>query len=120
MHRHIHPQTRKGTSYDPAREVKILRFVKMSEKKNPSKKRLRKWRRNERDGLDKKDTHCLRPTQRLLRGFDASFPVDAHAADRLEALVCQHKDSAVVCLEVVDLFAEEQRPEVFADEFDVV
>jgi hypothetical protein len=65
-------------------------------------------------------THGLRPTQRLLRGFDASFPVDAHAADRLEALVGQHEDSAVVCLEVVDLLAEEQRPEVFADEFDVV
>jgi hypothetical protein len=66
------------------------------------------------------ETHRLRPTQRLLRGFDAGFPVDAHAADRLEALVCQDKDSAVVCLEVVDLLAEEQGPEVFADEFDVV
>jgi hypothetical protein len=65
-------------------------------------------------------THRLRPTQRLLRGFDAGFPVDAHATDRLEALVRQHKDSAVVRLEVVDLLAEEQRPEVFADEFDVV
>jgi hypothetical protein len=68
----------------------------------------------------KQETHRLRPTQRLLRSFDAGFPVDAHAADRLEALVCQDKDSAVVCLEVVDLLAEQQRPEVFADEFDVV
>lgn len=71
----------------------------------------------EREG---RKTHGLRPTQRLLRGFDASFPVDAHAADRLEALVRQHEDSAVVRLEVVDLLAEEQGPEVFADEFDVV
>jgi len=65
-------------------------------------------------------THCLRPTQSLLGGFDAGFPVDAHATDRLEALVRQHEDAPVVRLEVVDLLAEQQRPQVFADELDVV
>ena len=35
----------------------------------------------------------------------------------LEALVRQHEDPAVVRLQVVDLFAEDGGPEVFAEEF---
>ena len=65
-------------------------------------------------------THCLRSTQRLFRRFHACFPIYAHAADGLEALVRQDEDAAVVGFQVVDLLAEEQGPEVFADEFDAV
>jgi hypothetical protein len=62
----------------------------------------------------------LRPAQRLFRRFHACFPIHAHAADGLEALVRQDEDAAVVGFQVVDLLAEEQGPEVFADEFDAV
>ena len=65
-------------------------------------------------------THCLRSTQRLFRRFHACFPIYAHAADGLEALVRQDEDAAVVGFQIVDLLAEEQGPEVFADEFDAV
>lgn len=65
-------------------------------------------------------THRLCAIQRFLRRFHAGFPVHAHAADGLKALVGQHEDAAVVCLEVVDLLAEEKGPEILADEFDAV
>ena len=134
MHRDIHPQPGEGTSYDPAGEVEILRMIvacqsEFSYKQQKETDRFAK-RTREKDGGEgrpkrkekKKNeaTHSLSPTQRLLRGFDAGFAVDAHAADGLEALVCQHEDAAVVCLEVVDLLAEEQGPQIFADELDVV
>lgn len=62
----------------------------------------------------------MRPAQRLFWRFHACFPIDAHAADGLKALVRQDEDAAVVGFQVVDLLAEEQGPEVFADEFDAV
>lgn len=65
-------------------------------------------------------THRLRAIQRLLGCFHARFPVYAHATDGLEACVGQDEDSSVVGFQVVDLFAEEKGPEVFADEFDAV
>jgi len=49
----------------------------------------------------------LRPTQCFFRRFHARFPVDAHAADGLEALICENEDAAVVGFQVVDLLAEE-------------
>jgi hypothetical protein len=36
----------------------------------------------------------------------------------MEAVIGQDEDAAVVGLEVVDLLAEEDEPEVFAEEFD--
>jgi hypothetical protein len=38
----------------------------------------------------------------------------------LESVVCQYKYPAVVRFQIVDLFAKDQLPEVFADEFDGV
>jgi hypothetical protein len=43
--------------------------------------------------------------------------VEAHAAERLEGVVRKHVDAAVVGFEIVDLLAEEESPEVFAEEF---
>jgi hypothetical protein len=42
--------------------------------------------------------------------------VEAHATERLEGVVGQHVNATVVGFEVIDLFAEEEGPEVFAEE----
>lgn len=44
----------------------------------------------------------------------------AHAGEWAEGVVGEDVDSAVVCLEVVYVFAEDEGPEVFAEEFDDV
>ena len=46
--------------------------------------------------------------------------IEAHPAQRLEGIIRQHVDAAMVCLEIVDLFFEEQGPELFTQEFDDV
>lgn len=86
LHRNLHPQSRKRTSYHSAGKVQIR----------------------------------LRPPQSLFCRFGPSPPIHTHATERLKALVRQDEDAAVVCFQVVDGFAEEECPEVFADEFDAV
>lgn len=109
VHRDIHSQSSKSTSNDPAREIKILPpDVSMSHFLFYPFSRV--FVR----------THCLRSAQRLFRRFHSCFAIHAHTADGLEALVRQDKDAAVVGFQVVDLLAEEQGPEVFADELDAV
>nr|POE56625.1 hypothetical protein CFP56_33597 [Quercus suber] len=64
-------------------------------------------------------TYHLRPLHRLLHRLAARPPVDTHARQRMEARVRQHERATVVRLEVVDLLAaEEQGPEVLAEELD--
>ena len=62
----------------------------------------------------------LRPFQRLSPCFGARSAVYADAGEWGEAGVGEDVDAAVVCFEVVDGFAVEEGPEVFADEFDGV
>lgn len=109
VNRNIHAQSRQGTSNDAAREVEIL--SRCISKVLTSVYNASRWTL---------ETYCLCSTQCFFRRFHTSFPVNAHATDRLEALVRQHEDAAVVGLQVVDLLAEKQRPEVFADELDAV
>ena len=45
------------------------------------------------------------------------FGVVGHAGEGFEGVVCEDVDAAVVCFQVVDLLAEEEGPEVFAEEF---
>lgn len=45
------------------------------------------------------------------------FRVVGHAGQGFEGVVGQDVDAAVVCFQVVDLLAEEEGPEVFAEEF---
>ena len=49
---------------------------------------------------------------------DTSF--QAHLGERLEVLVCENVDATVIGLQVIDLFAKDKSPEVFAEEFDDV
>lgn len=96
VYRDIHSQTRKGTSDNAAREVEIL-LPHVSEMSiSPCESRC-----------EFSPTYRLCSTQRLFRSFHSGLPIDAHATDGLEALVRQHKDAAVVSLEVVDLLAEQ-------------
>lgn len=44
----------------------------------------------------------------------------AHAGEWAEGVVGEDVDSAMVCFEVVDVFAEDEGPEVFAEELDDV
>lgn len=46
--------------------------------------------------------------------------VKGHAAEGLEGVIGEDVDAAVVSFEVVDLLAEEEGPEVFAEEFDAI
>jgi hypothetical protein len=43
--------------------------------------------------------------------------VERHASKRCEGVVSQHVDAAVVRFQIVDLLAEEKRPEILAEEF---
>lgn len=65
---------------------------------------------------DKTRTHRLRFRQRLVQPSGASRPVDRHPRQRRKPRVRQHKGAAVVRLEIVNLFAEDERPEVLAEE----
>jgi hypothetical protein len=58
--------------------------------------------------------------ERGLHGSIVFFRVKRHAAEGLERIVGEDVDAAVVGLEVVDLLAEEERPEIFAQELDAV
>lgn len=71
-----------------------------------------------KDGGEKSEAYRLRAPQRILCSLGSSAAVDAHATQRLEARIGQHEDAAVVGLEVVDLFAKEQDPEILAHELD--
>jgi hypothetical protein len=58
--------------------------------------------------------------QRCLHGCIVFLGIKAHTPQRLESIVRQDVDPAVVRLQVIDLFPEEQGPEVFAEELDHV
>ena len=61
-----------------------------------------------------------RAVEGLRAGFGPRPPVDADSGQGLKARVGEDVDAPVVRFEVVDLFAVEEGPEVFADEFDRV
>lgn len=66
-------------------------------------------------------TYQLRPRKRLINRLSTRYsPIHTHPTQRLEAIISQHVDAAMVRLEVVDLLAEDEEPEVFADELDAV
>ena len=65
-------------------------------------------------------TYQLRPTQRLLPSFHSGFPIYTHPAQSMEAVVSKDENPAMIRFEVIDLFPEDELPEVFADEFDAV
>lgn len=62
-------------------------------------------------------TYRLRPPQRIIMSFGTCSSIYAHPTQGLEACVCKDEDAAVVRFEIVDLLAEEEAPEIFADEF---
>jgi hypothetical protein len=120
MYRNIHTQTRKRTAYNSARKVEILSNHVCQQNHIPSDLSPKERPISQTKTWMPVKTHRLRPTQRLLRCFHARFPVYAHATQRLEARVCENEDASVVRFQVIYLFAEKERPEVFADEFDAV
>ena len=63
-------------------------------------------------------TYRLRPFHSILNGLWSGPSVYTHPANGLEPGVCEDKDPAVVGFKVIDLFSEDEYPEVFAYELD--
>jgi len=112
LDRDLHPHTRQRAAYHSAREVQKLDHTTRSVSL-PTHNSLPRT-------VSFGGTHRLRPPQRLLRALDPRPSIHTHPAQGMKPGIRQHEHAPVVRFEVVDLFPEDEGPEVFADEFDRV
>lgn len=98
IHRRLYPQTRQTPP-------------------NQTRRKIQEWL-DPREGIRVAHHQPLWVVGRVV-GRDL-LCVEAHPRQGLEGVVGEDVDAAVVGLEVVDLLAEEEGPEVFAEEFDRV
>lgn len=65
-------------------------------------------------------THSLCLGQSFLQSPRPSPAIHRHPRQRLEAVVSEHKRATVIRFQIIDLFPEDEHPEVLADELDHV
>lgn len=101
-HRRLDAQTSQTPAYEASREIQKRLYPRLAIGVSSQRR-----------------VACLRDERSLHCGV-VFLRVKRHAAEGLERVVGEDVDAAMVGFEVVDLLAEEQHPEVFAEKLDAV